>query len=595
MKSNLTANELRNMYLDFFRQKGHKVISGASLIPENDPTVLFTTAGMHPLVPYLLGEKHPEGKRITNVQKCVRTGDIESVGDATHCTFFEMLGNWSFGDYFKEEAIKYSWEFLSSDKYLGIPKERLFFTVFEGDEDAPKDMQSYNVWRELEVEDSHIYFLPKEDNWWGPAGLTGPCGPDTEMFYDTLKLNCSDYCRPGCSCGKYVEIWNNVFMEYNKLPDGTFEPLKQYNVDTGMGLERILAISNNVGSIYETELYKNIIAKIEKISGQKYNEINKKEFRVVAEHCRAITFILGDERGISPSNADQGYVLRRLIRRTVRYLKKLGVMRSAVSDIASIVIEDYANTYPELEKNKEFIIGEISKEEQAFNKTINQGIKEFNKIVNKIMESKKISSEDAFRLYDTFGFPIEFTMEMGEEQGIEVDYVGFEKKYKEHQELSRTGSEQKFKGGLADNSVGTMKLHTATHLLQGALRKVLRADVSQRGSNITTERLRFDFSFERKLTSDELKKVECIVNDAILQGIEVKCEEMTVTEAKEAGAIGLFDSKYGDKVKVYSIKDYSKEICGGPHASNTKELGVFEIMKEESSSTGVRRIKARLR
>lgn len=590
----LTSDELRQMYLDFFKSKGHAVIKSASLIPENDPTVLFTTAGMHPLVPYLLGETHPAGTRLTDVQKCVRTGDIDEVGDESHCTFFEMLGNWSLGDYFKKEAITWSFEFLTDEKYLGIDKDKLYFSCFAGDEDAPRDTVAYDTWRSLGVAEDHIFFLPKENNWWGPAGITGPCGPDTEMFIDTGKPACGPDCSPACGCGKYLEIWNDVFMEYNKQADGTYVPLEQKNVDTGMGLDRTIAILQGKGSVYETDVFAPIIAKIEELSGKKYegaDEDTRKAFRIVADHVRCATFMIGDERGITPSNVDQGYVLRRLLRRAIRFSGKLGIAEGSLPAIAKVVIDKYAHAYEELRFNENKILAEIAKEEERFQKTITQGLKEFEKTVERL-EGDTIDEKSAFRLYDTFGFPIEFTLELAAERGLKVDKEGFDKAFEHHQELSHAGAEQRFKGGLADTSEQTARLHTATHLLNAALRKLLSEDIVQKGSNITAERLRFDFNFPRKVERDELDQLEAYVNEAIAAGLDVIEEEMSVEEAKQQGAMGVFDSKYGDLVKVYTIPGYSKEICGGPHAKNTAELGHFKIKKEQSSSAGVRRIKA---
>ncbi|MBC5646818.1 alanine--tRNA ligase [Christensenella tenuis] len=590
----LTSDELRQMYLDFFKSKGHAVIRSASLIPENDPTVLFTTAGMHPLVPYLLGETHPAGTRLTDVQKCVRTGDIDEVGDESHCTFFEMLGNWSLGDYFKKEAITWSFEFLTDEKYLGIDKDKLYFSCFAGDEDAPRDMVAYDTWRSLGVADDHIFFLPKENNWWGPAGITGPCGPDTEMFIDTGKPACGPDCSPACDCGKYLEIWNDVFMEYNKQADGTYVPLEQKNVDTGMGLDRTIAILQGKGSVYETDVFAPIISKIEELSGKNYegaDEDTRKAFRIVADHMRCATFMIGDERGITPSNVDQGYVLRRLLRRAIRFSGKLGIAEGSLPKIAQVVIDKYAHAYEELKINETKILSEIAKEEERFQKTITQGMKEFEKTVERL-DGDMIDGKSAFRLYDTFGFPIEFTLELAAERGFKVDKDGFDKAFQHHQELSHAGAEQRFKGGLADTSEQTARLHTATHLLNAALRKLLSEDIVQKGSNITAERLRFDFNFPRKVEREELDQIEAYVNEAIDAGLDVLEEEMSVAEAKEQGAMGVFDSKYGDLVKVYTIPGYSKEICGGPHAKNTAELGHFKIKKEQSSSAGVRRIKA---
>lgn len=591
---NLTSDDLRQMYLDFFKSKGHTVIRSASLIPENDPTVLFTTAGMHPLVPYLLGEKHPAGTRLVDVQKCVRTGDIDEVGDESHCTFFEMLGNWSLGDYFKKEAISWSYEFLTDEKWLGIDKDKLYFTCFAGDEHAPRDMAAFETWRSMGVDEDHIFFLPKENNWWGPAGITGPCGPDTEMFIDTGKPACGPDCSPACDCGKYLEIWNDVFMEYNKQADGSFLPLEHKNVDTGMGLDRTIAILQGKSSVYETDVFAPIIAKIEELSGKKYegaDDETKKAFRIVADHIRCSTFMIGDEKGITPSNVDQGYVLRRLLRRAIRFAGKLGIAEGNLSKISKVVIDKYAHAYDELHTNEKKILAEIEKEEERFQKTISQGLKEFEKTVEK-MQGEIIDGKSAFRLYDTFGFPIEFTLELAEERGLKVDKEGFDKAFEHHQELSHAGAEQRFKGGLADTSEQTARLHTATHLLNAALRKYLGEDITQKGSNITAERLRFDFNFDRKVERDELDQLEEYVNEAIAAGLDVVEEEMSVDEAKKQGAMGVFDSKYGEIVKVYTIPGYSKEICGGPHAKNTAELGHFKIKKEQSSSAGVRRIKA---
>jgi alanyl-tRNA synthetase len=591
----LTTKELRNLFIEFFKTKDHAVISSASLIPENDPSVLFTTAGMHPLVPYLLGEKHPAGKRLVNVQKCVRTGDIDDVGDTSHLTFFEMLGNWSLGDYFKKEAIEYSYEFLTSPDWLGIDKDKLYFTVFAGDEDAPKDVESYEHWLRMGVDPSHIFFLPKKNNWWF-AGPTGPCGPDTEIFYDTGIEPCCTDCSPACSCGKYLEIWNNVFMEYNKTPNG-FEPLSQKNVDTGMGLERTVATLQGVECAYDTDAFSGILKEIETLSGKGYrdNPDTTKAFRIIADHIRCATFILGDPRGVTPSNVDQGYVLRRLIRRALRYAMQLEIPEDSLYIIAEAVINQNADFYTELETNRERIITEIQTEEKRFQRTLKHGMREFEKMKEHFIQEGKIDGKSAFRLYDTFGFPIEFTQEMASEIGLTVDIEGFNEAFAEHQKKSQIGADQKFKGGLADSSEQTTRLHTATHLLQAALRKVLDESVSQRGSNITPERLRFDFSFDRKVTREELDEIERLVNEAIQADVEVICEEKTVEEALNEGAIGLFGERYGERVKVYTVPGFSKEICGGPHVKRTGELGTFKIVKEEASSAGVRRIKAVLK
>ena len=646
----LSSNELRSMWLRFFQEKSHAVIPSASVIPENDPTVLFTTAGMHPLVPYLLGQKHPQGTRLTDVQKCIRTGDIDEVGDMSHLTFFEMLGNWSLGDYFKKERIPWSWECLTSPEWLGSDKDKLAFTVFEGDDDCPRDEEAANLWRSCGVKDDHLFYLPKEHNWWGPAGVTGPCGPDTEMFIIT-KEPCGPDCSPACHCGAYLEIWNDVFMQYNKQKDGSFIPLEQKNVDTGMGLERTICVLNGKKSVYETDVFAQILAKIEELCGKKYNpdDENTKAFRIVADHMRTATFIIGDPRGIGPSNVGQGYILRRLIRRAVRYGMELGLGEGFTAKVAQVIIDQYKEVYPELEQNAAFVIEQLTLEEGRFARTLKQGEKEFEKVLFNINRTRsamdKIIADDtlasaeeavkahvlrpqpdmvaaieavkagdleavkrecaairerqsvidgrsAFKLYDTYGFPIEITKELAAEHGLTVDEEDFKKRFEQHQATSRSGAEQIFKGGLADHSEQTTCLHTATHLLQAALRKVLGDEVKQKGSNITAERLRFDFTFGRKVTPEELKEVERLVNEAIEANVPITMEEMTVPEAKAQGAIGLFESKYGEIVRVYTMGQFSKEICGGPHADRTGDLVSFKILKEEASSAGVRRIKA---
>lgn len=591
MKS-LTTKELRKLFLQFFTEKGHTVIPSASLIPENDPTVLFTTAGMHPLVPYLLGAAHPAGVRLTDVQKCVRTGDIDEVGDSSHLTFFEMLGNWSLGDYFKKESIAWSWEFLTDEKWLGIDKNRLYFTCFEGNENAPRDTYSHDRWVEMGVDPSHIFYLGAKHNWWIP-GTSGPCGPDTEIFFDTGKEKCCESCDPSCSCGKYLEIWNNVFMEYFQPANGSLRPLEKKNVDTGMGLERTVATLQGAESVYDTDAFTNILAKISELSGKHYhdNADTVKAFRIVADHIRTATFMLGDPRGVTPSNVDQGYILRRLIRRALRYAMQLGMPENALSQVAQAVVDDYGSVYPELNDNCDHIIKELNTEETRFQRTLTNGMREFARIKDKF-ENGIIDGKNAFRLFDTFGFPIEFTEEMARENGLTVDTAGFRAAFEEHQQKSKAGADHKFKGGLAEATEVTAKLHTATHLLNAALRNVLDEGISQKGSNITAERLRFDFNFPRKVTSDELRELEKWVQNAIDAGVDITCEEMTVPEAKAKGAIGVFGDKYGDRVKVYTMGNYSCEICGGPHANNTGELGTFKIKKEEASSAGVRRIKA---
>ncbi|MGI5908723.1 MAG: alanine--tRNA ligase [Christensenellales bacterium] len=589
----MRADELRDMYLTFFRERGHAIIPSASLIPENDPTVLFTTAGMHPLVPYLMGQSHPEGKRLADVQKCVRTGDIDSVGDASHCTFFEMLGNWSLGDYFKKEAIAWSYEFLTSPKWLGLDSEKLFFTVFEGDADAPRDEESAGHWKAMGVRDDHIFYLPKKYNWWGPAGRTGPCGPDTEMFIDTGKPPCSPRCNPACGCGKYLEIWNDVFMEYNKTADGKYEMLRQKNVDTGMGLDRTACILQGKASVYETDVFTGIMRVIGELCAKRYgqDEGTTRAMRIVADHIRCATFILGDQRGVTPSNVDQGYVLRRLIRRSVRFGMQLGIKKGGLIHVAAAVVDQYGGVYPELNENREAVMRELTLEEDRFANTITHGLREFDKLVSRLRGSV-IEGPDAFRLYDTYGFPIELTVELAAERNLTVDRSGFDASFEKHRQVSQAGASQRFKGGLADASEMTTRLHTATHLLLASLRRVLGDEVSQKGSNITAERLRFDFSFPRKLTKEELSKVEALVNEAIAADHEVNCEEMPVEEARASGATGVFDARYDNVVKVYSVGDLSREICGGPHVERTGELGRFRIKKEESSSAGVRRIRA---
>ena len=587
----MTAADIRRKYIEFFRRHGHAEIKSASLIPDNDPTCLFTTAGMHPLVPYLSGLAHPAGKRFTDYQKCIRTGDIDEVGDPVHLTFFEMLGNWSLGDYFKTEAIAMSFEFLT--KELGIPLTSLAFTVFAGDEDAPFDAEAFELWRSHGVPAERIAKLPKKDNWWGPAGTTGPCGPDTEMFYWTGDGAAPAVFDPADK--RWVEIWNDVFMQYNKTAEGKFVPLAQKNVDTGMGLERVTAVLQGKKSCYETEIFAPLFAALDNVRGVApvpAAERSSSE-RIIADHLRAASFILAD--GITPGRVDQPYVLRRIIRRAIREGRKLGIEKPFVSEIAKAVIENFRGVYPELEANRELIVTELDREEAQFISTLGNGIKELQKLIDRVpsfVERKVISGKNAFNLYETYGFPIELTIEMAGEQGFSVDLPGYEEAYRKHQELSRAGAEQKFKGGLADHSEETAKLHTATHLLQAALRKVLGNHVEQRGSNITAERLRFDFSHPDKVTPEQLAAAEKIVNDAIAAKIPVKCEEMSVDEARAAGAMGLFGNKYGERVKVYTIGDVSKEICGGPHAANTGDLKSFKILKEESSSRGVRRIKA---
>ena len=584
----ISSEELKRKYLDFFQKKGHKLIPNASLIPENDPTALFTSAGMHPLVPYLLGQPHPSGKRLVDVQKCLRTSDIDEVGDSFHLSFFEMLGNWSLGDYFKKESIAWSYEFLTGEEWLNLDPERLSFTVFAGDDDGPRDEESANVWKSLGVPEDRIFYLPKSDNWWGPIGNTGPCGPDTEIFYDTGKEPCGDSCQPGCSCGKYCEIWNNVFMEYNKTADGKFEPLEQRNVDTGMGVERTTAVLQEKDNVYETEIFVPLIEMVkERLGLESIPEEQVKSVRVIVEHARASTFILAE--GIVPLNVEQGYVLRRMIRKAIRRGKLIGIEEEFLSEISKIVIAQYSEEYPQLVEKQGFIIDEIEKEYKKFNNTLAHGLRRFNRIAK---NQKKISGEDAFLLYQSFGFPIEITKELGEENNIEVDVAGFYEEFEKHQNVSRAGATKRFGSGLADTADDTVKLHTATHLLNEALRRVLGREIFQKGSNITHERLRFDFNFDRKLTDEELRAVEDLVNKQIKKAIPVSKCETTPEEAKKMGAQAIFEERYGDKVSVYSIGEFSTEICSGPHVENTDELGHFKIIKEEGISAGVRRIRA---
>ena len=581
----MKAIEIRNKYLNYFKNHGHKVIPSAPLIPENDPSVLFTTAGMQPLVPYLLGEKHPEGTRLTDYQKCLRTNDIDEVGDNRHLTYFEMLGNWSLGDYFKEESIAMSFEFLT--KELGIPKEKLSVTCFEGDENAPRDMVTAECWKKAGIPEERIYFYGKDDNWW-IAGEEGPCGPDTEMFYDTGKPACSPDCQPSCGCGKYVEIWNNVFMEYYKSKDGTYTKLKQHNVDTGLGLERMAMLLQGKQTPFDTELFAPIMDKLASIA--KVDNIESR--RIIAEHLRASMMVICD--GGRPSNIDRGYVLRKLIRRMSRHLNKLQINLDELSNLIDLNIDVLKEMYPELVENREIIKQVIIEEKDKFMKTLSHGEKEFEKAILKAKQENKttIDGQTIFKLYETYGFPPEITADLAREQGFEIDLTEFDKLFKEHQDKSRLGSEQKFKGGLAEQNEKTIAYHTATHLLHKALQIVLGEHAKQKGSNITTERLRFDFSHPDKMTPEQIKQVEDLVNEQIARDLTVTCEEMTLEEARKSGAMGLFENKYGEKVKVYTIGDFSKEICGGPHVSHTGELGHFKIKKEESSSAGVRRIKA---
>lgn len=607
----MTAKELRKKFLEFFKEKSHTIIPSAPLIPENDPTVLFTTAGMHPLVPYLLGEKHPGGQRLANIQKCIRTVDIDEVGNNRHLTFFEMLGNWSLGDYFKKEAIEWSWEFLTDKKWLGLDPKRIYVTVFKGEEGIPRDEESIAIWQEIFKKDGlagkvagddemikgdvRIIPLGVKDNFW-IAGESGPCGGDTEMFYDTRPEQGKLAGRFSDSVDNFrlIEIWNDVFMEFNKTVKGKYEKLAKPNVDTGMGLERTLAVLNSQETIFSTEVFQPIIKKISEISGLEY-EGNERTFRIIADHLKAATFILAE--GLSPSNIERGYVLRRLIRRAVRYGKQLGIDKMFTFKIAQAVIEIYKDEYSQVAENKDFIEEQLIKEEEKFARTLARGLRQLKNEMEKIQNRKTriISAATAFDLYQTYGFPLELTEELAKEKKLKIDKEGFSQELAKHQEVSRSGSDLKFKGGLADHSEQVTKYHTATHLLLAALREVLGPHVFQKGSNITSERLRFDFSHADKMTREQIKKVEDLVNEKIKEDLEIKMEEMALAEAKKQGAIGVFESRYSKQVKVYTIGTFSREICGGPHVKRTSELGHFEIIKEESLGAGVRRLRAVLK
>ena len=584
----ISSDKLKKLYLEFFQKNGHKLIANASLIPENDPTALFISAGMHPLVPYLMGQPHPSGKRLVNVQKCLRTSDIDEVGDSFHLSFFEMLGNWSLGDYFKEESIRWSYEFLTNKEWLNIDEKKLSVSVFAGDEKVSRDKDSARIWEELGLPQEKIFYLPREDNWWGPVGNTGPCGPDTEIFYDTGKEPCGSECKPGCSCGKYNEIWNNVFMEYNRTPDGEYELLKQKNVDTGMGVERTVAVLQGKDNVYETEIFAPLVNRIKEISGiETIPETQVRSVRIICDHSRAATFLLAE--GVIPLNVEQGYVLRRVIRGAIRHGKLLGIEEEFLSELSRVVIETYVEDYPHIKSNEDFIVTELKKEYKKFNNTLARGLNRFNRIAR---NKKKIDGENAFLLYQSFGFPIEITKELGKENGIFVDVDGFYEEFEKHQKVSRAGADKRFGSGLADKSEATVRLHTATHLLNEALRRVLGKDITQKGSNITKKRLRFDFNFDRKLTDQEIKDVEEIVNGKINEALPVNRIETTIDEAIKMGSQAVFEQKYGEKVSVYSIGDFSMELCSGPHVENTSELGRFKIIKEEGISAGVRRIRA---
>ena len=597
----MNANELRSKYIEFFKSKNHVEISGQSLIPENDPSVLFTTAGMHPLVPYLLGEPHPAGTRLTDYQKCIRTGDIDEVGDPSHLTCFEMLGNWSLGDYFKKESISFSYEFLTSPKWLGLDPRKLSVTVFAGDENAPRDEEAAETWKANGMPEDKIAYLPASDNWWA-AGPTGPCGPDTEIFYWVGEGLPPKGSNKGTDSANWMEIWNNVFMQFNRVDEKTLEPLPKKNVDTGMGLERTNCILQGKTSVYLTEVFQPIIKTIETLSGYKYgtDELKDQSVRIIADHSRSATFILGDQKGVTPDRVGAGYVLRRLIRRAVRHGMKLGIDKDFMAEIAAVVVENFKNAYPELEQNKDKIYSELTKEEAKFRTTLKKGEAEFQKMLPNLNKNPKkiISGKVAYNLYETYGYPLELTQELGKENGFTVDVEGFKEAERKHQEASKTAEAGKAKGGIAEQSDVATKYHTATHLLQQALFEVLGDQVAQKGSNINSERMRFDFTFERAMTAEEIQKVQDIVNEKIKEALPVTMEVMTLDQAKAEGARALFVNKYGEQVKVYTIgrdakKDwFSKEVCGGPHVQHTAQIGDFKIVKEQSSSAGVRRIKA---
>jgi alanyl-tRNA synthetase len=591
----MNATELRDKFIAFFVSKGHKQIAGKSLVPENDPSVLFTTAGMHPLVPYLLGEPHPAGKRLCNYQKCIRTGDIDEVGDASHLTCFEMLGNWSLGDYFKKESIAWSWEFLTDKKWLGLDPRKLSVTVFAGDANVPRDDESAAIWKSLGLPAGRIAYLGEADNWW-KVGPTGPCGPDTEIFYWTGPGIPSDASNKQNDPDNWLEIWNNVFMEFNRIDEKTLVKLPKQNVDTGMGLERTAAALQGEESVFQTGVFTPIIAAIEAVSGYRYGKDAEKDrsVRIVADHLRSAVFILGDEKGVTPSNLGAGYVLRRLVRRAVRHGRKLGVEKSFLKELARSVVDTFRGPYPELGENVAKVYAELDKEEAKFLETLQKGEHEFEKLAPDLLKNPKkiIPGRIAFRLYDTYGFPLELTEELAAERGLAVDKAEFDEAFRKHQDLSRAGSEAVFKGGLADQSEMTVRYHTATHLLQAALKRVLGEHVAQKGSNITAERMRFDFSHPAPMTPEEVKKVEDLVNEQIKRDLPVTMRMMKLDEAKAMGATALFGEKYEETVKVYTIDDFSMEVCGGPHVEHTGVLGKFKITREQSSSSGVRRIRA---
>lgn len=586
----MKISELRSMYLEFFKERGHAVIASASLIPEDDPSALFTSAGMHPLVPFLLGQPHPQGKRLTNVQKCVRTTDIDDVGDTTHLTFFEMLGNWSLGDYWKKQAISWSYEFLTSKKYLGFNPAKLSVTLFAGDADSPRDDEAADAWRSMGIPDEKIYFLGKEDNWW-IAGNSGPCGPCTEMFIEVDEIpKCSPDCRPGCNCGHFVEVWNDVFMMYFKSDEGVYTPLKQQSIDTGMGVERTAAMLQGVPSVFDTEAFVPLIEYIKKISPkEEFSEHDNTLIRVIADHVRSAIMIMADDRQIAPSNVEQGYIVRRLLRKAIHSADRLEIGRGFMAGLTDIVVDMFKDVYNEVERNREFILKNLDAEEKKFRTTLAKALRRFDKIYE---ETGTITGQDAFLLFTSFGLPLEMTRDLARERGVVIDMREFTRQFEEHREMSRTATQGKFKGGLADHSENITKLHTATHLLQAALRKVLGDSVQQNGSNITQERLRFDFTFPRKMTPEETGQVEKLVNDIIAKDLAVEHSFMPYDDAIEKGALAFFKENYGEIVSVYRVGKFSMELCGGPHVENTGVLGKFKIAKQEKIGAGILRIKA---
>lgn len=586
----MNARQLRESYFRFFEERGHQRIPSAPLIPENDPTVLFTPAGMQPLVPYLLGEAHPLGKRLVNVQRCIRTNDIEEVGDNSHLTFFEMLGNWSLGDYFKQESLTWSYEFLTGE--LGIDPAKLAVTVFAGDQSAPRDQESADIWTSLGIPEERVFFLPKVDNWWGPVGLNGPCGPDSEIFFDTGKPD-HPGCRPGCSCGKWFEIWNNVFMQYNQLEPGKYEKLPQFNVDTGMGVDRTVAVLNGFDDIFFIETIWPLVQQLQEMSGRSYAD-NPLPFRVISDHIRAAAMAIAD--GGRPSNVESGYIIRRLIRRAVVYARQLGIEGKFFGDLSVTVMDIFEEIYPEIGRQREIVAAEMDREETRFQATLERGLKKYYKVVENAKQEhrQQISGDEAFDLFQTYGFPLAITVELANEQGLQVDENRFNDLFHEHQEISRRGMDKKFRGGLADDSLQTSRYHTSTHLLHKALRQVLGDSVQQKGSNITPERLRFDFSYGQKLTPQQVQEVEKIVNRQIEKDLPVTFEVLSLNEALKQGALAFFGEKYGKQVKVYAIGEFSKEVCGGPHVDRTGKLGHFRITKQEAVGQGVRRIRALL-